>query len=927
MLISNFTEFVARATLTTQDLNQWITSQKQLQSGKSQLIDTTNYNQHSQHSDTSTHSETLHKNTTTHSDSSHRNTSTHSDTAHSNTTVNTGYSQEVQHADNTGTHSNTPPHSQAVHGDTTSGGIHTQTASGHNQEATGHSEANHSKYTAHSDSHTDGHKETAHSNNENHSDTAHSNTDPHSDSPHRNNSTHSESTPHTDTGFDHSNYVPAAPAILNISPNAQVRDIFNVGVYSYDKNIDGYGSQDAVSKTVKYVVQIRQLQDRNGTSKVSSWVTLMNGTTPNQFQFNSYDPLKQGITDRFACEGLYELKAYAYNDSISIKGVTKTYIGPTTTMSFKIIQNIDPVVDILNGGEFISHNFGLDGSVINNAFTAYENKYANAPASQKQGIFVEISIKDPDLTDGHTATVYLEDSNGNMLTSTKVSAVITGSNPNKKAIAFIPKGQYLNINYVIGANLVVEVKDYSNNNMSTPAGAHIILKKTSLTGTLMKLNIDSIKPTVSFTQNNPLWVQQQSVTMATTDVGLGLKEAYYQIVRKGETYNNSNWLSISVATGVQSVVLKDEGEWQIWVKSIDKAQNTTIQQSGVYKIAPITLRISTNPAYPGSIPITENLFTQVRTECLVDIPRVDVYITENQSGTKTPLSTSNSGRNKDWSGYVNIPRMTADKDYVLEAVAYRSDGSFEKITTPIKVFTPISSAFKYTPIFELNKVPDMIITNSKYVSETKVKLFVGTPYETPYINAQSLGMIDGKQEWVINYVVPSNIPVQNYTVIVESYLPWGKKETITTQLIYMSVQYELKHTNEWEENRKAFNIYKTGNQENPRSKNIFFNGEKFVFDVKVKTGSTSVYPRRVEVTLKPTAEQQGMFIALNKDATGYNWTGEMYNSKFKYAWAKKNVYNLEFDVFLELNNGVTKNYSIQGVVDSNESYWRGHTKD
>ncbi|WP_459195600.1 hypothetical protein, partial [Wukongibacter baidiensis] len=392
------------------DFNSWKSNKETEEKGKTQKLDST------KHTDTTSYHGN-HGNSGGYHSNNHSNGGGYHSDNHSNA--------EAYHSDN---HTN----SVALHSNNHSDGTTVISHSDHSNHSNNHFDHNQDSHDDHRDVHGDrsphtndstrahadngGHsnsipaRDSGHSNNVPHSDGGHSNNVPHSDNgghsnyrPHSDNGGHNNNS-HANSGFDHENYMPSKPHLFeldDLSDPKAIREVTKIGLYSYDKNNDGDGTQDTQSKTVKYYMRIRQVKNLDGSSNVSSWRNLITNATTDSYDLNTVDPLGTGNTDEKLTEGFYEIEAWAINDPKSILGVSKTYESEHKVVTVKIQQNNEPEIIIENGNEFINFVFGPIGATENadGNFTAYEDGlYSEAPSDKKEGIFVSVTMKDPDKT-------------------------------------------------------------------------------------------------------------------------------------------------------------------------------------------------------------------------------------------------------------------------------------------------------------------------------------------------------------------------------------------------------------------------------------------------------------------------------------------------------------------------------------------------
>ncbi len=871
----------------------WRESVRATQKSKAQTLVTTTHNDHSNHSNHNDHNDsTNHTNYNSHNDvSGYSNYSEH--TQHDK-----GYSDSNVHYNYGGSYTNIPHSDGYTHENYATGHFNGHFNKGHIDKD------NHSNGYAHSDRSV-----TQHTNSNN--DKPHSNSNPHTNNDnHTNRTPHSNGTDTTNVGFNHSNYVPFKPDV-NIEGEV-VRDTYSLAWHSYDKNQDGFGTQDTVSTSVKYYSKIRKVKNLDGTASVSAWRTLASGTTTETFSLNTIDPLNLGNTEKKKYEGIYEIELYSINDTISRNGVTKTFTSPTKTAYFTIRQNYDPKITVTNPNEFVNFNFGNSTKVSNKGNGNIETY------TTPEGLSVKFLLTDDDAGDYHKGQVYL--SYGSSIVTSKYDISFSGTNSAKTGAVFIPKADYLKLGVLDNAIVNIDVKDYTNSAMTVEAGGHLIQQKVSESGATMNLGIDNNYPTILIDTPSNLWTEAIDVNIDVSDNGLGVKERYYQIVDELGTWSNSKW--VSKTTNNFNVTLNQSGKYKIAVKVVDKAGNETIRMTSVFKVSPITIGVTTNPSYPNYIPASEDLQVEVSTKSLADVNKVEMWL-ENNVGNVIPLVTSDAGENKKWNGSILIPKTYIDNDYTLFVKAYRYDGSYKNSSTPVKVFTPIKLNIISSPVFELNKEFKIEAETTKYPVKTETKLFVGTPYETAWLDMTGV-KVDSHLEWYRNHII-NNIPKNTYTLAVRSTLPNGKSETKTTSMMYVEIKNSVKHTPEWERKRKAYNLAKSGNENSPRTINVFFNGEKFVLDSNVVIADPTLKVDSIDVEILNTDYKTTLV-----STDGINWTGSLWDDSMLYKWGIKQPDELtfEFTTYYNKTDYYGKKLSsvndVKVIIDDLESYYELH---
>ncbi len=144
------------------------------------------------------------------------------------------------------------------------------------------------------------------------------------------------------------------------------------------------------------------------------------------------------------------------------------------------------------------------------------------------------------------------------------------------------------------------------------------------------------------------------------------------------------------------------------------------------------------------------------------------------------------------------------------------------------------------------------------------------------------------------------------------------------------------HTENWEKNRKTYNLKRfkdEGNQEIPyadyvkqkaprkRGTNVFWSGEKFMLQAEV-AGSPSKVTCKIEgypaysTTMKSTGKKN----AANETI----YSGSLWDSTMLNKWGRKTPKELTFTFTATYSAGTTKTYTAKIIVDSQEDYWQLH---
>ncbi|MEK5586591.1 hypothetical protein MKZ21_30500 [Paenibacillus sp. FSL P2-0536] len=166
---------------------------------------------------------------------------------------------------------------------------------------------------------------------------------------------------------------------------------------------------------------------------------------------------------------------------------------------------------------------------------------------------------------------------------------------------------------------------------------------------------------------------------------------------------------------------------------------------------------------------------------------------------------------------------------------------------------------------------------------------------TGAIKVQSGEQVSSAKQWQI----PAGSLIENekYAVEVEVFdgFNWSNVSARKYFMVnLLSIKGAVKHTEEWNNNRKDYNLKQSGNEESPRGYNVFWAGERFVLQ-----GIATGLPDTVQVTM--TGGYTTQLTPTNSDKT--LWTGELYDSSFDklpdgpvtFTFTAKNEYNTKVD--------------------------------
>lgn len=129
-----------------------------------------------------------------------------------------------------------------------------------------------------------------------------------------------------------------------------------------------------------------------------------------------------------------------------------------------------------------------------------------------------------------------------------------------------------------------------------------------------------------------------------------------------------------------------------------------------------------------------------------------------------------------------------------------------------------------------------------------------------------------------------------------------------------NVEGLVMHTDKWNENRKKYNLSKSGNEDEPRGYHVFWSGEKFVLHADTEGDSIGV---NVEIL------DEGYSTSLSSSEAN-KWIGSLWDETMINKWGKEAPETLVFRFTAYYSTGLTKINDVSIIVDDRDSYWQYH---
>lgn len=307
-----------------------------------------------------------------------------------------------------------------------------------------------------------------------------------------------------------------------------------------------------------------------------------------------------------------------------------------------------------------------------------------------------------------------------------------------------------------------------------------------------------------------------------------------------------------------------------------------------------------------------------------EVVNVQGYFTDKTSTKYTIYEESDiGGHTKTWNRDINVGTR-ADGNYTFRVVLTKKTGLTKTIDIPVTVNTPFNLTLTGVPLVESGKDATFKIETTKYATYAEINLFEGTAYETGWIPMTVSGNPSSDQkEWQLSYSVPNNVPGDSYDYDIRVTSDNGEEATLSGDLVYASINSEIQHTDQWDENRIDYNQKHTGTDELPRPYSWFFGGERFM----LKTYITNISGATIDNVTVEIIED-GYNVTLSK-VNGTLWDGEIWNPDMIKDWNKGYDQNKTFRFTVNYTidstgdtGQSTEEYTIR--VNSDEDFWNTH---
>ena len=510
-----------------------------------------------------------------------------------------------------------------------------------------------------------------------------------------------------DQGFDHENYIPSAPEFYNLDGQV-ISDDLEVRLASYDKNGDGFGTQDNESIDIYYNVEIRQVQNIFGEPVEDEWHTLAKNSMTMDFDIalEEYE------------DGIYEIRSIAYNQPRTEKGVTKEYVSNETIATFTIMDGgAGQDLTILNAPEFQDYIYGIDTYVnTSDEIKKYVDSIIYEKSDNQRGLFLEIKLEDVDTSTYHKTKASLE-IGGEAITDQydviyETNDDGTPKTGSKIGLVFIPLEDMLDDGCYEDVNIRLETDEFRDPGFTKQKGTTNSQYGLNEARDIVYVDVDGENPTATVSDPSPKKTLEDSATFAFSDVGLGLRNKEYQIIKDGDP-DTAEWHPAE--SEAFTVDFTEPGKYQVTARAVDKAGNTHATQPKTFVVNYVDQEIST----PKKVTQGGTFIVQGNIDADIDVRATEFWIqdyTSKKVGAQTEL-TINAETGRDNSVYqaaLTTPNDIPLGEHVVFMKVTYEDGITKTVSTRIEVVELITS--EITPIEsdkDSNEINPYLIKNEK----------------------------------------------------------------------------------------------------------------------------------------------------------------------------------------------------------------------
>lgn len=368
-----------------------------------------------------------------------------------------------------------------------------------------------------------------------------------------------------------------------------------------------------------------------------------------------------------------------------------------------------------------------------------------------------------------------------------------------------------------------------------------------------------------------------------------------------------------------------DNTYTVRVAAIDSTAPTNIDYKdfGITVDTPIDL----NSTLPNEIRKDITYSITATTSKYADALSLELYRTTGYSNTINMILNRTENDRNYWIYDYTENRTIPDSTYQARVIATTPNGnteykdhSFEAISNIAPTVNIVNTAPLY--IYEGDHVYTNIQVNDADLDTLDVKVFLlkndSIIATRSYVSSPSGGIYP-----LLNADLIDNITTGTYEIKVSVSDGNGGNavDVYNFSVNELSIIGNVNHTTKWNENRIAYNQSKTGTEDDPRSSNTYWSGERFMLNATTTTINEQSNVRVDYVTVSILSNPYSISLIPSDE---WSWTGELWDESMINRWGRNSPESITFRFVVEYSNSTVKSYDVTVLIDNLDDYWRHH---
>lgn len=384
-----------------------------------------------------------------------------------------------------------------------------------------------------------------------------------------------------------------------------------------------------------------------------------------------------------------------------------------------------------------------------------------------------------------------------------------------------------------------------------------------------------------------------------------------------------------------------DGTYKVIIKASDASNSLKTDQEA------FTVIVSTPVSLVGSIDskITYDRTTTLtaNTSTYVNDVKVTLYKGTSYERTSNLVYSKTVGNTKHWTlNYKEDRSYMSEGNYMAEFRATTPNGNWEvdahsfyytRNTPPTVNILGTDPSF----IYEGDKVYANVQVNDVDLDTLSVTVnlskdgqpLAGEGYPKTYTQSPNItNNYELLKVPLMDHMTPGNYDLH---VLVDDQNCGTATDTAIIAPSPLSITGQVDHHPQWNDNRIKYNRAMTGKDNDPRTYDTYWAGERFMLsaqttaihaDSRLTVSKVSVHiiePARI------SPQPYQMNLSLLSSST-YRWSGELWDNTMIYRWGRPSPEDLTFQFTVYYSNGTVKQHNVTITIDDRDTYYKYHRK-